>query len=162
MFISVIIICVIFFVFMIIFIYLRRYDWYLLLFPMIILSGICVALSLISDKLSIIFSLMVCGYIINGLTNKRAKQIKTETELERKHIFEEYKKDCVNNQSTYKNYVLPSGRKVDYIDFDSRTFYLLRPYNDNLEKRYKKQLKRYLYELETTFGGTWNYVIDTY
>ena len=117
MFISVIIICVIFFVFMIIFIYLRRYDWYLLLFPMI---------------------------------------------MERKHIFEEYKKDCVNNQSTYKNYVLPSGRKVDYIDFDSRTFYLLRPYNDNLEKRYKKQLKRYLYELETTFGGTWNYVIDTY
>lgn len=162
MVISIIIIWIIFLVFMCIYIILKHQDWYLFLFPMFLLSGICYILSLLSDILSVVFSIGIAGYFVYNLTNKEARKINNEIKQEREKVYQEYKKEEVNNQFTFKNYTLTSGKKVDYIDFNSKTFYLLRPYTENVEKKYKKEVKKYLIELEKVYGGDWNYIIDTY
>lgn len=142
---------------------LKKHDWYwVFIFPMILLSVVCMLLSIISDKISIAFSLIVCCYVIYSFTSKRARNIYRESRQDKKERYLEYKKNEADGQSGFKDYLLPSGRKVDYINFNTKTIYLLRPYTENIEKRYEKEIKKYIFELEKTYGGKWNYVIDTY
>lgn len=147
---------------MILYIVWKRGDWYLFLFPMFLSTVICFVLAVISDVLSICFSIMAVIYIVYNLTNKKARQIRNEIKKEREYIYEEYKKEEVDNQVTFKNYVLPSGKKVEYIDFNTKTFYLLRPYEEHIEIKYKRQVQKYVNELESIYGGNWICIIDTY
>ena len=162
MVISVIMICTLCSIFMFREIILKRHDWYLNLFPMIVLSGISIILSLISDVLSIGFAVFLYLYVVYSFTNKKARNDYYEFEQRKKGIYRKYKENMADNQTTFKDYVLPSGKKVEYIDFNTKTFYLLRPYDENVEKKYKRQIRKYISELETTYGGNWNYVIDVY
>lgn len=147
---------------MILYIIWKRGDWYLFLFLLLISMLICVVLALISDKLSIGFAIIVVIYCIYNLTNKKARQIANEINKEREEIYKEYKKNEADNQVTFKNYYLPSGSKVEYIDFNTKTFYILRPYVENIDRRYEKQIQKYLKELRDVYGGEWSYIIDTY
>lgn len=54
-----------------------------------------------------------------------------------------------------KEYVLPSGKRVDFIDFESKTVYELKPHNQNQINKGIKQLEGYLQEIETVFGEGW-------
>lgn len=147
---------------MLLYIIWKRGDWYLFLFIMLISFGVCAILALISDILSIGFAILVAIYSIYNLINKKARKISYEIKQEIEYMYEEYKQEEVDNQITFKNYILPSGNKVDYINFQTKTFYLLRPYAQDIETKYNKQIKKYMKELEDVYGGEWSYVIDTY
>ena len=79
-----------------------------------------------------------------------------------REVHKEYKVDSVNNATTFKEYTLPSGKRVDFIDFETKTIYELKPHNPNQISAGTKQLQGYLSEVESVFGGTWNVVLDTY
>lgn len=147
---------------MVLYIIWKRGDWYLFLFPMIISFVISSVLALISNVLSIIFAIMVAIYCIYNLTNKKAKCIRREIKLEREALYKDYRKDEADNQVKFKNYILPSGKKIEYIDFKTKTFYILRPYVKNYPQKYKRQIQKYLNELEELYGNGWSYDIDTF
>ena len=94
--------------------------------------------------------------------NKKARQISNEIRKEREKKHAEYKKEYVDNQVTFKDYLLPSGNKVEYIDFNTKTFYILRPYAENINKKYDREIQKYLKELTDEYGEEWSWVIDTY
>ena len=147
---------------MILYIVWKRGDWYLFLFLMFSSFFICFILSVISDVLSICFAIIIAIYFIKSITNKNARRISNEIKIEKQEIFEKYKREEVDNQLTFKNFVLLSGQRVDFIDFNTKTFYLLRPYSEDVDTKYKKQVKKYKDELEELYGGNWKSIIDTY
>ena len=57
---------------------------------------------------------------------------------------------------------MPSGKRIDYIDFDSKTIYELKPHNPKQIAKGKKQLNEYLKEVEELYGPGWKTVLDTY
>ena len=77
-------------------------------------------------------------------------------------VHKEYKSDLHNNISQFKEYRLPSGKRIDYIDFDSKTIYELKPHNPKQIAKGKKQLNEYLKEVEELYGPGWKTVLDTY
>ena len=79
-----------------------------------------------------------------------------------KSVHKEYKSDLHNNISQFKEYRLPSGKRIDYIDFDSKTIYELKPHNPKQIAKGKKQLNEYLKEVEELYGPGWKTVLDTY
>ena len=86
---------------------------------------------------------------------------KSNLELGKK-VHKEYKAGDVDNITRFKEYVLPSGKRVDYIDFETKTIYELKPHNPNQIRNGKKQLQSYLKEIESVFGDDWTSVLDTY
>ena len=77
-------------------------------------------------------------------------------------VHKEYKQDEVNFITKFKEYRLPSKKRIDFIDFETKTIYELKPYNPNQIKNGTKQLKGYLEEVESLFGPGWTTVLDTY
>ena len=51
---------------------------------------------------------------------------KSNLKLERE-VHKEYKASEVDNITKFKEYTLPSGKRVDYIDFETKTVYELKP-----------------------------------
>ncbi len=112
----------IFLVSMGLYIFWKRQDWYLFLIPLFIITAIYIGLSFISIWLSNIFAVIVIGYIIYGFTNKRARKLRRDIAREKEILKKEYKKELVDNQLTFKDFSLPSGKKIDYIDFREKEF----------------------------------------
>ena len=73
-----------------------------------------------------------------------------------------YKTDITDNITKFKEFRLPSGKRIDYIDFETKTIYELKPYNPNGIKSGIKQLDGYLKEVESIYGGGGKTVLDTY
>ncbi|MHC1722091.1 MAG: RHS repeat-associated core domain-containing protein [Aminipila sp.] len=73
-----------------------------------------------------------------------------------------YKADLVDDITKFKEFSLPSGKRIDYIDFETKTIYELKPYNPRQIKAGTKQLEGYLKEVEEEFGKGWKTVLDTY
>ncbi len=63
---------------------------------------------------------------------------------------------------TGKEYKLPSGKRIDYLDFDNKIVYELKPNNPSAVKSGQKQAQGYVNELIEEFGGEWTIIIDTY
>jgi hypothetical protein len=61
-----------------------------------------------------------------------------------------------------KEYRLPSGTRVDAIDFQNRTIRELKPDNPRAIEEGKRQLQGYIRELQKEFGGKWTGILDTY
>lgn len=80
----------------------------------------------------------------------------------RKKVHKEYMFDVADDVNKIKEYVLPSGKRVDFIDFDNKIVYELKPNNPNQIRKGTKQLAGYLEEIETVFGKGWSSVLDTY
>jgi len=57
---------------------------------------------------------------------------------------------------------LPSGKRVDAVDFKNRIVRELKPDNPRAIQDGKRQLERYRLELEKEYGGTWTSFMDTY
>lgn len=64
-----------------------------------------------------------------------------------------------------KEFVLPSGKRIDFLDIDNKIIYELKPYNPRSIKQGQKQLQMYLNELQTMpeyKGWQWKTVLETY
>ena len=59
-------------------------------------------------------------------------------------------------------FTLPSGRRVDAIDIQSRIVRELKPNNPRTIQDGSRQLERYRQELQREFGGTWTSFMDIY
>ncbi len=82
--------------------------------------------------------------------------------------------DAARGRAAHKNYrnalggnykfekTLPSGRRVDAVDFDKRIVRELKPNNPRAIKDGQRQLERYRKELQDEFGGTWTSFLETY
>ncbi|GAA0756105.1 RHS repeat-associated core domain-containing protein [Clostridium sartagoforme] len=102
--------------------------------------------------------------VVKGVV-KTADNIKPYTKSSLKmgqNMHKAYKADVVDNIIKFKEYRLPSGRRIDFIDFGTKTIYELKPYNPRQIKAGTKQLEGYLKEVESIFGRGWSTVLDTY
>lgn len=61
-----------------------------------------------------------------------------------------------------KKYTLPSGRRPDAVDVDNKIVRELKPNNPRAIRRGERQVKGYLEELQSLFGGNWSSAVDTY
>lgn len=61
-----------------------------------------------------------------------------------------------------KEFRLPSGLRIDFIDFENKIIYELKPNNPRQIKEGKKQLQMYLIEVEKLYGKGWKTVLDLY
>ena len=73
-----------------------------------------------------------------------------------------YKADLVDGITKFKEYTLPSGKRIDFIDFETKTIHELKPYNPRAMKAGEKQLEQYLQEIQEKFGDGWKTQLDTY
>jgi len=90
----------------------------------------------------------------NGYTQSYAK-LGTE-------VHELYKVGMADNVNTFKEFKLPSGKKVDFIDFNTKTIYELKPHNPASINNGIAQANAYLREVESIYGSGWKIVVDTY
>ncbi|KJS89480.1 hypothetical protein [Desulfosporosinus sp. BICA1-9] len=76
-----------------------------------------------------------------------------------------YKADLADGITKFKEYILPSGKRIDFIDFETKTIHELKPYNPRAMKAGEKQLDQYLQEIQGNvekFGEGWKVQLDTY
>lgn len=73
-----------------------------------------------------------------------------------------YKADDVLDGVRVKEFSQIKGIRPDFVDFDQRTIYELKPNNPQAIKRGEKQLENYSSQFEQIYGGKWNTVLDTY
>lgn len=91
------------------------------------------------------------------------KKAYTESNLDLgKKVHKEYMSDVADDVNKIKEYVLPSGKRVDFINFENKIVYELKPNNPNQIRKGTKQLAGYLEEIETVYGKGWSSVLDTY
>lgn len=105
----------------------------------------------------------VCGD--SGVGNKGTSSTRPYTKSSLKmgqEMHKAYKADVVDNITKFKEFRLPSGKRIDFIDFETKTIYELKPYNPNGIKTGLKQLEVYLKEVESIYGGGWKTILDTY
>ncbi len=79
-----------------------------------------------------------------------------------RNVHSEYKLRLDNGQNLRKEYRLPSGKRIDFIDLDNKIVYELKPNNPSAIKSGQKQAQEYVNELIEEFGGEWTIIIDTY
>ncbi len=78
--------------------------------------------------------------------------------------------DVVDNVDIFKEYTLPSGKRVDGIDFKSGKVYELKPNNPNGLSSGNAQLQGYIDELNelakkypgSNWDKNWSGILDTY
>lgn len=74
-----------------------------------------------------------------------------------------YKADIANQTTKIKEFVLPSKKRIDFIDFDSGTISELKPYNPRAIKSGYRQLEMYLKEVQNEFPNIdWKTQLDVY
>lgn len=161
MIVSIVLTCSVWVIFMIYDIYWKRPGWYLYPIMAVIPVAVCVLLAKINVYYSLTASLLMIGYFIVKFVKFWIEEAGSMKERER-ILFQEYKADIANGKTICKDYILPSGRKLDCIDFEEKKIYMLKPYATHIGENRKKEMEVYLKELEDEFGGEWRYTIDTY
>lgn len=73
-----------------------------------------------------------------------------------------YKTDVADSVTKFKEFVLPSKKRIDFIDFDSKTIYELKPFNPRAIKQGQKQLSGYLKEISEIYGEGWKTILEVY
>lgn len=80
-------------------------------------------------------------------------------------IHNAYKAEEVTQGLGRKEFRLPSGKRIDYIDIENKTIYVLKPFNPQQIKAGEKQLQMYMEELQAMpeyKGIQWKKVLDVY
>lgn len=76
-----------------------------------------------------------------------------------------YKADVADGVDRIKEFRLPSGKRIDFIDIPNRTIYEYKPYNPRAINQGNAQLRDYLTELQKMprfQGYEWKTVLETY
>lgn len=92
---------------------------------------------------------------------KAAGYTKSSLQLGQK-MHKAYKANKVLKNVRIKEFRLPSGKRVDFIDFENKIIYELKPNNPRQITAGKKQLDTYLKEVESIYGSGWKVVLDLY
>jgi RHS repeat-associated protein len=79
-----------------------------------------------------------------------------------KQQHKDYKKGVADRKTKVKEYTLPSGKKIDYIDKVRKFISELKPNNPSAKKKGENQLKEYQRELKRTTGDHYDTHLDTY
>jgi hypothetical protein len=74
----------------------------------------------------------------------------------------EYKADMTDNVTTFKEFTGVKGIRPDFVDFENRTIYELKPYNPIGIRQGWKQLYNYQNLFQQQYGGSWNIILDFY
>lgn len=90
-------------------------------------------------------------------------QVYTKSSLQQgQAMHSNYKMDIADGVTKFKEYRLPSGKRIDFIDFGSKTINELKPYNPRGINAGNNQLSGYKNEIESIFGPGWNTLLDLY
>lgn len=73
-----------------------------------------------------------------------------------------YKSDVADSVTKFKEFVLPNKKRIDFIDFDSKTIYELKPFNPRAIKQGQKQLSCYLKEITESSVEGWKTILEVY
>jgi RHS repeat-associated protein len=73
-----------------------------------------------------------------------------------------YKADEVLDGVRMKEFSLPSGKRIDFIDLEKKIIYELKPNNPRAIKLGNTQLDMYKKEVESIYGSGFKVVLDTY
>lgn len=96
----------------------------------------------------------------NGCPPNKKNGNTTSIQLGRqKH--KEFKLDQVSD-TKFKEFELPSGKRSDFVDFDNKAVWELKPNNKRAKRKGIKQLDEYHKELESIHGPGWTKVLTTY
>jgi hypothetical protein len=96
------------------------------------------------------------------LLNKGNKAFTKSTLQYGRQVHAAYKAGMADNVMTFKEFRGIPGIRPDFVDFNTRTIYELKPFNSKSAFQGVNQLERYKSLFEQTYGGTWNTVLDTY
>ena len=95
-------------------------------------------------------------------TSKGIRYTKSSLKYGRK-IHKAYKAALHNPAlKRFKEFTGIKGIRPDFVDFNTRTIYELKPNNPRSIHRGYQQLKKYKKMFEKRYGGKWNTVLDTY
>jgi hypothetical protein len=63
-----------------------------------------------------------------------------------------------------KEFRLPSGKRIDFLDVNNRAIHELKPFNPRAMRQGYKQLDTYLEEIQSIprYQGDWKLILDTY
>jgi hypothetical protein len=102
---------------------------------------------------------------VNNGAAKRVTYTKSSLQLGQQ-MHKAYKAGLHNPaKQMFKEYVLPSGRRIDFLDASKGIIYELKPFNPRAMKAGQNQLNMYMKELQSMpeFKGiNWKTVLDTY
>jgi len=74
-----------------------------------------------------------------------------------------YKAGMADEINTFKEYTRIPGIRPDFVDFNTKTIYELKPFNPRAMRQGMKQLEKYKSIFEKTYPGTaWKTILDTY
>lgn len=79
-----------------------------------------------------------------------------------KAMHKAYKADLVDGINTFKEFTGIKGIRPDFVDFETKTIYELKPDNTRAIKQGLEQLNKYKALFEKQYGGTWKIVLDRY
>jgi hypothetical protein len=91
-----------------------------------------------------------------------AKNGETAATIAGKAAHKAYRAGDVLDGVRLKEFRLPSGNRIDFIDFENKFIYELKPNNPRAIKLGQQQLAKYLREVESLFGTGWQTILDTY
>jgi RHS repeat-associated protein len=103
------------------------------------------------------------GGTIARVTVSRISKAITKSSLKiGQSVHKLYKASDVVKGIKIKEFRLPSGKRIDFIDFENKIIYELKPNNERQIKTGLNQVEGYLNEVESIYGDGWRAVIDTY
>ncbi|SEA68065.1 Restriction endonuclease fold toxin 9 [Arachidicoccus rhizosphaerae] len=73
-----------------------------------------------------------------------------------------YKAGDVLDGVRIKEFMLPSRKRIDFIDLEKKIIYELKPNNPRAIKQGYKQLEMYKQEVESIYGKGFKTILDTY
>jgi len=71
-----------------------------------------------------------------------------------------YKAGMADNLTTFKEFTGIKGIRPDFVDFNTKTIYELKPYNPRGIQQGWNQLYKYQNILEQYYGGSWKVVLE--
>ena len=95
-------------------------------------------------------------------TTKRFVFLNAKRERIRREMHSLYKTDVADSVTKFKEFVLPIKKRIDFIDFYSKTIYELKPFNPRAIKQGQKQLSGYLKEISEIYGEGWKTILGVY
>jgi hypothetical protein len=106
-----------------------------------------------------------------GNKANKGTDAKTSTEFTKsslqlgQQMHKAYKAGLADKVNTFKEFVLPSGKRIDFLDVKNGIIYELKPNNPRAILQGQKQLQMYMQELQGMpkyQGIQWKTVLDTY
>ena len=102
------------------------------------------------------------GAEASGLVEYAGKMGSTAANRLGQQMHKAYKAGDVLDGVRMKEFTLPSGKRIDFIDLENKIIYELKPNNPRAIKQGYKQLEMYKQEVESLYGKGFKTILETY